>query len=225
MPAFSRRLTIAAFIQCRMSSRRFPGKVLAPLDGIPIIQRVLHAVRAVKGIDRVVATTSTLCSDDPLVSYLRSLGVTVLRGPLENVFQRFRQGALEFPSDWILRICGDSPLLQPVVLKEVVSHAQRDDCDLVTTRFAPAFPSGQNAELIRTRALLEIDPAEMTGHDCEHVTPYFYRHASRYRLAHARPVSLGLPGDRFAVDTPEDLLRCEALLRGQHAAAIRPAAA
>jgi len=37
--------SVCVFVQARMSSSRFPGKVLAPLFGRPLIQHVLAGVR------------------------------------------------------------------------------------------------------------------------------------------------------------------------------------
>ena len=102
---------VKAFVQARMSSRRYPGKVLAPFRGEPVIRHVVQAATAVLPPHDVVVVTSTHVTDDPLVFYLRSLGVNVFRGPLENVLQRFVLCLREYPCEWVLRVNGDSPLL------------------------------------------------------------------------------------------------------------------
>ena len=40
-----------AIIQARMSSSRFPGKVLAPLGGMPMILFMVQRVRAARRVD------------------------------------------------------------------------------------------------------------------------------------------------------------------------------
>ncbi len=201
---------ITAFIQARMSSRRFPGKVLHPFFGRPIIQHVLDTVYSVQAIDQAVVLTSDDASDQPLVDYLLAQRQNVFRGSLLNVFERYQHAAVRYPDDWILRLCADSPLLSTKVLAEVTRHvSQQADVDIVTTRFSPRFPKGQNAELIRTKCLLELDSQQLTEHDREHVTPWFYRNPDRYRIVDAARVNLDFPGDDFAVDTIEDLVRLE----------------
>ena len=65
------------FVQARMSSRRFPGKVLAPFAGRPLIDHVLEQVAKALPRKRIVVATSTEPSDDPLVAYLRECGVKI----------------------------------------------------------------------------------------------------------------------------------------------------
>lgn len=196
-----------------MSSSRFPGKVMQPFLGRPIISHILQTVSSVPDVDRVVVLTSDQDSDQKLVDYLQEIGCLVFRGPLNDVLHRFRNAAEIYPSEWVLRLCADSPLLSPLVVASVVKRGLGgESCDLVTTRFNPPFPKGQNAELISSRALLELDLDAASEHDREHVTPWFYRHRDRYRIADAAAVQIDLPGTEFTVDTPQDLAKLERLL-------------
>jgi spore coat polysaccharide biosynthesis protein SpsF len=90
---------VKAFVQARMSSTRFPGKVLAPLHGQPIVVHVVRAAGAAVGPDNVVVATSDEASDDPLAEYLDSAGVSCFRGPLEDVLERFRLCARAHPAE------------------------------------------------------------------------------------------------------------------------------
>jgi spore coat polysaccharide biosynthesis protein SpsF len=204
----SSRLT-RVFIQARMSSVRFPGKVLAPFRKEPLILHVLRAVKQIVGLERIVVLTSVEVSDDPLVAYLDTLSIQLFRGPLDNVFERFQLCAQKFPCDWIMRLCADSPLFDIKVLKKVMGYAGSRDYDLVTTIFPRTFPKGQNVELIRSTALMSINLADLLPDDLEHVTPYFYRRAERFRILNIKsdnpqPTSLSL-----SVDSIEDLQRLE----------------
>lgn len=201
-------MTIKAFVQARMSSSRFPGKVLAPFRGEPIVLHVVRAARAAVGDENVVVATSDEASDDPLAAYLATLAVTCFRGPRENVLERFRLCAQRYPCDWVLRLSADSPLLDPAELAAVVAAAA-EDVDVVSTALSDGDTHGRNAELIRTSALLGLDPSELREHDREHVTPFFYAHPERFRLAavELRPRA----GGPLVVDSVDDLVRLEAL--------------
>ncbi len=198
-----------------MSSRRFPGKVLAPFRGLPLIQHVLAAVRRAVPSIPIVVTTSRESSDDPLVSYLRTSGNTVFRGPLDNVFERFRMCVSEHPCDWILRLSADSPLLDTRLLEAVVYHMDKTSCDLVTTIFPRTFPRGSNAELIRVNTLIKIDPGELSAADQEHVTPVYYRNPDQYRIVNIESGNPQLAELSLAVDTIEDLHRLEQLSQAE----------
>lgn len=202
---------IRVVVQARMSSRRFPGKVLAPFRGRPVFAHVRDAVRQALPDAPLLLATSDEPSDDPLALYARDLGVEVYRGALSDVLGRFQAVARLFPSQWILRLCSDSPLLDPVILQKVAETDRASGFDLVTTLHPRTFPKGRNAELIRTSALQGLPPAELSAEDREHVTPYFYRHAAKFRilsLVSGRPelAEVGL-----AIDSVEDLQRLENL--------------
>lgn len=201
--------SIRAFVQARMSSRRFPGKVLAPFRGQPLIRHVLECVeRALPSIQIVVVTSSDE-SDDPLAAYLRSIGVAVFRGPLENVFERFRKCVSEYPCEWILRVSADSPLLDDRVLRAVVREASHWKGDLITTIFPRTFPRGQNAEMIRVSTFMMINIEELSEHDREHVTSVYYRCSDRFHILNVESGSAELTHLSLVVDTVEDLHRLE----------------
>jgi spore coat polysaccharide biosynthesis protein SpsF len=192
-----------------MASSRFPGKVLAPFHGEPLVLHVVRAVRQALDAQSVVVATSSELADDPLVAYLDSIGVPSFRGPEADVLERFRLCARRFPSTWILRISADSPLLDPAELRAVI-EAAGDGLDLVTTVSPEIVPHGRNAELIRARTLLALEDGELTQDDREHVTPFFYRHADRFAIRTVTPPPR-LGGAALTIDSVEDLRRLEAL--------------
>ena len=202
-------MAVRAFIQARMSSARFPGKVLAPFRGRPMIAHVLDRIADAVGRDALVVATSTEPTDDPLSCYVAHLGVTLFRGPLDDVFERLRLCAAANPCEWILRVSADSPLIDPGLVRRVVDAGHGEACDVVTTIHPRTFPKGQNAELIRTATLMAVDGAALSGHEREHVTPYFYRHDDRFRIRRIASGQPALADLNFAVDTLADLTRLE----------------
>lgn len=201
-------MTIKAFVQARMSSTRFPGKVLAPFRGEPLMLHVVRAAGAAVGEENVVVATSEETSDDPLAAYLAALGVACFRGPRDDVLERFRLCARAHPADWVLRLTADSPLLDARELAAVVAEAAAG-VDLASTAISDGDTHGRNAELIRTQALLDVPMDETTEDDREHVTPFFYRHPDRYSIV---AVELSpRDGGPLTVDRIEDLDRLERL--------------
>ncbi len=204
-------------VQARMSSRRFPGKVLAPLCGRPLIAHVLARVVEAVGKDRVILLTSDHASDDPLASYVATdLQTMVFRGSLDDVAARFQGCLRAHPCEWFVRISGDSPALDPGLLTWMLARVT-DDLDLLSNVARRTFPPGQSIEVVRTRVMLGLRSADLAADEREHVTPYFYRHPDRFRI---RNVANGA-ADRasVAVDTLEDLKSVENLLAGDPSAA------
>lgn len=192
-----------------MSSRRYPGKVLAPFRGEPLIRHVIRAVEAALPPQEIVLATSSDPTDDALARYVESVGVKVWRGPLDNVLDRYVKCLSDHPCEWVLRINGDSPLLFAELVRLVVRYADHFVGDLVTTIAPRTFPRGQNAELINAATLKAVATEELAWEDREHVTPYFYRHAERFRIANIESGAPKLAEVSLAVDTIEDLHRLE----------------
>lgn len=202
---------IRAFVQARMSSRRFPGKVLAPLGRQPILKRLLDKIVPVVPLSQVVVLTSGEAADDPLASYTQSLGVTVYRGELDNVAGRFLSCLREHPCDWFIRLCADSPLLDSTVLKTIASYQERLDLDVVTNVYPRTFPRGHSVEMVKAESFATLAVQTLSAEEQEHVTAVFYQHPQRFRILN---VTSGDPRQArlsYAVDTLEDLRRLEAI--------------
>lgn len=193
--------------------------MLAPFRGRPILAYVVDAVRRAVPDAPVVVLTSEETSDDPLALYAASLGADVFRGPLDDVLGRFRR-ALDradaraekgAEAEWVLRICGDSPLLSATVLRRVIdAAAAAPEADLVTTTHDRTFPRGQNAELVPAGVLRRLDDSkELTAENREHVTHAIHKAPSRYTIVNVTSGRANLSDRHHAIDTIEDLLRLE----------------
>jgi len=82
----------AIVLQARMGSTRLPGKALADLAGLTVLARCVERLQATSGLPVVLATT-TDPADDSLCEAGQRLGVTVVRGAVDDVLGRFVQVA------------------------------------------------------------------------------------------------------------------------------------
>jgi spore coat polysaccharide biosynthesis protein SpsF len=200
------------FVQARMGSSRFPGKVLAPLDGTPIIDRVLEHVADVLPADRIVVLTSERTADDPLDSYLDRRGVEVFRGDHTDVYGRFKSALEAYPCDGFFRVCGDSPFLEPALFERALEVAEGTEYDLITSKESGGMPFGKDVEFLSSRTFSQVPHDALSDDEREHVTSHFYNNPDRYEI---RPVptpdvSVSHPG--FCVDEVTDLKRLESAL-------------
>src|SRR5262249_60397094 len=100
------RMPTAAVIQARMSSSRFPGKMLAPVHGMPLVEFVCRRVALAKHVDSIVVATSDGPDDDQLTETVKRAGFRVFRGSLGDVLGRFVGAARAARADHIGRITG-----------------------------------------------------------------------------------------------------------------------
>lgn len=197
---------VVAIIQARMGSSRFPGKVLMPLAGKPVLWHIVHRLWKCNLLNDVVVATSTLPSDDPLCEFCREQGIPVVRGPEEDVLERFAVAIRQLDPTVIVRVTGDVPLIDPSTvdsLVEVLLQGGDDYCIL-----DPDYPSLHEGIDPFTREAFERVLVEGKGSAVarEHVSAFFKEHPDRFRIARCRPQEPHLiEGGRFSVDTPADL--------------------
>src|SRR5262249_29411747 len=83
------RPRIVAVIQARMGSTRLPGKVLKPVAGKPLLWHIIHRLKASRLIADIAIATTTNPLDEAIVEWGAGEGVTVVRGPEDDVLARF----------------------------------------------------------------------------------------------------------------------------------------
>ncbi|MFC1705297.1 cytidylyltransferase domain-containing protein [Planctomycetota bacterium] len=200
-----------AVIQARMGSTRLPGKVLAPLVGRPLLWHVVHRLRRCACVDEIVIATSTCEADDALEAFAQKLGVRVVRGSEDDVLARFWKATVETDADLVVRVCGDSPLIDPATIDAHVSALLHNDAEYVLGESGvpcihEGFSTLRRSVLHRLFEEASDDPIAR-----EHVTGYLKAHPS-----FARTLRVPIDEDyqfeaRLSVDTPPDVLFIEAI--------------
>lgn len=193
-----------------MGSSRLPGKVLADLGGRPVVQHVVSRAAAIDGVDDVVLAIPEGADDDPLDSAARGLDVRVLRGHPTDVLSRYYAAARATNADAIVRITADCPLLDPAISGRVVERFQAGNADYVSNVHPPTFPDGYDTEVM-TRDALETAWREASDpYEREHVTPFIWKRAERFRVANVLSHE-DRSSWRLTLDTAEDLERLRAI--------------
>ncbi len=194
-----------------MSSTRLPGKILKSMGGRPMLQYLLERLERGAGADLTVVATSEDSSDTPVAHFCREIGVPCYRGPLHNVAQRFLEVADAFGLDALVRLSGDSPLLDQSLVAKAIDIYLSGDFDLATNIVVRTFPKGQSVEVLRTDTFRAAVPEFQDARDLEHVTPYFYRNAGRFRIADFQHEA-NCGKESLVVDTPTDFNTVERVL-------------
>lgn len=191
-------------IQARMSSSRFPGKMLAELGGRPMIAFMIDRVRRARSLDLAAVVTSTDLSDDPLAEAASACGFAVFRGDLNDVLERYAAAAEHFAADIVVRMTGDCPLIDPQVVDAVVALRAENGADYASNVAPATFADGWDVECF-TRAALERARTEATAQaEREHVTVWMRR--DDVGLCHANHTALIDSSHlRLTVDYPDDL--------------------
>jgi spore coat polysaccharide biosynthesis protein SpsF len=198
------------FIQARMSSARFPGKMLAPFRGRPLVAEVLERFRESDLHARVVVLTSVDPTDDPLADFVTNrCAVPVFRGELDNVLARFQSALAEYPCEWFVRVSGDSPLIDVSLVQAMIQLSGRGP-DVVSNVVRRTFPPGQSVECVRSAVFRALNAGDLTPDQREHVTKVFYDRPDDWRLRSVICAEPQWADVRMVVDHLDDLRALEA---------------
>jgi 3-deoxy-manno-octulosonate cytidylyltransferase (CMP-KDO synthetase) len=106
-------------IPARYASTRFPGKPLAPLKGIPIIQHVYENSIRARRADSVIVATDSETIFEKVLSFGGKAVMTSAAHPSGT--DRTAEVALAVEYDIIVNVQGDEPLVRPEMIDDVVA--------------------------------------------------------------------------------------------------------
>jgi spore coat polysaccharide biosynthesis protein SpsF len=200
---------VDAFVQVRVDSSRLPGKAFLELGGVPCIDHVVARVRRCSEIRHVVLCTSDRPDDAPLEDAARRLGVDCHRGDLDNVIDRYLTAADRFGTEVIVRVTGDSPLIDPGTLDDAIRTLRSEGLDYV---HAKALPVGCSAEVLTTAALRRAATAALDASRSEDLT-FFVGRSEINAVGEHLPASVLRRSDLvLALNRPEDAAVLEQVL-------------
>lgn len=198
-------------IQSRLNSSRLPGKAMLTIAGMPLIELV--ARRARRSGHEVVVATSEEQYDDRIARHLETVGVSVVRGSLDDVLGRFVQAIDGLAADdLVVRLTGDNPVADADLVDELIA-ALATSVHTYGRVDIERVPEGLGAEVFTAGALREAAVKATDPYDREHVTPWLRR-----TLGELLFVPDGCPADatayRATVDTLGDYVRVASLFDG-----------
>lgn len=199
-----------AIIQCRLRSKRLPGKVLHTFFGETILQRLIGIAQNVPSVDRVVVAYGGQYGSSIAEKETIEKKAEFFIGSEEDVSSRFVQLASSSLSPYIARMTCDNYLIQPALVENLYQMTVSGDYS-----YGYVEPlSHYCGEIIKSKELLEyFSKGNKTHEDCEHVTPGFRKYIREHSLI--LPCDLGnLDHSRSkTLDTLEDLLHLKYLER------------
>lgn len=197
-------MSVVAIVQARMTSSRFPGKVLAELAGAPMLAQELRRLAAARSIGEIVVATTRNAADDPVAALADVEGARVFRGDEHDVLGRYVAAAREARADVVVRITADCPLLDPGVVDRVV-EALTNDADYSANVVERTFPQGLDCEALHLETLERVDALAESPAAREHVT-WLINNEQPDLFARVSVVDEDDNSDlRWTVDLPADL--------------------
>ena len=171
-------VNIIIITQARIGSMRFPSKILKEIEGKSLLQIHLERLKKSRYGDNLLVATTFEHGVDKIIHIADLMKVNYYQGDTDDVLGRFYNASKDLNPDYVVRVTSDCPLLDPVLLDEVVQLAINHNLDYTSNTLIEAYPDGQDVEVIKWSALEKSWIETTLKSDREHVTSYVRKNSS-----------------------------------------------
>ena len=142
-------------IQARLSSTRFPEKIIQPIwKGLSAIDILIRKLESCKAVDKIVVATTENPKDDKLVHYLvrRYPRTYIFRGSEDDVFDRMTQAAKfaqkNHPEiDTIIELTSDCPFADMEMLTGMLYFYNKRSFAYFSNILTRGYPIGYDIQI------------------------------------------------------------------------------
>ena len=202
----------AIIIPSRMSSKRFPNKPMAKINGIPMIERVWK-----QGINSKIGDVYVACSEDEVFNLITSKGgKAIMTDPnlpsgTDRVFAAFNLLDNKDEYESIINLQGDMPLIDSINIKSVNIPLENGyDIGTIATEISNEEEKNENI----TKVSIDWKEADVVGNSLDFYkfstkqTSNIYQHVGIYSF---KPIALrkfvSLPASKNEKDRKLEQLR------------------
>lgn len=171
-------MKVIVVTQARSGSTRLPNKVLKEINNKSLLELHIERIKKANTIDDLFIATTTHSADEQIVNLAKKLSVKCTQGSEQDVLDRFYQTVKNENADFIVRLTSDCPLIDPILLDQVITIAKQKDLDYYSNGLIESFPDGQDIEVFKFSALEKAWNEATLESEREHVTPYIRKHGS-----------------------------------------------
>lgn len=132
-----------------------------------------------KSVQKTVLATGDGPENDPLREFARVAGLPCYSGSEGDVLDRFYRAALPYAPTDVVRITGDTPLLDPATIDRLIElYRAAPPADLAGT--GQTMPEGVDAEVVSFTALEAAWREADLPSEREHVTAFLWKRPERF---------------------------------------------
>ncbi len=202
----------AIIIPSRMSSKRFPNKPMAKINGIPMIERVWQ-----QGINSKIGDVYVACSEDEVFNLISSKGgKAIMTDPnlpsgTDRVFAAFNLLDNKDEYESIINLQGDMPLIDSINIQSVNIPLENGyDIGTIATEISNEEEKNENI----TKVSIDWKEADVVGNSLDFYkfstkqSSNIYQHVGIYSF---KPIALrkfvSLPPSKNEIDRKLEQLR------------------
>ena len=163
---------IAAIIQARLTSTRLPRKVLKEFKGLSVIEIIVERLKKSKKLDEIIVAIPNNKENEDLKELLEAKDIKFFVGSENDVLERFHNCAVQYNLTTIVRITGDCPFVDPILVDTFLEKFNNSNVDYLSNTNPPTYPDGLDIEVF-TKELIQTSHNNASKlFDREHVTTF-----------------------------------------------------
>ena len=193
----------AIILQARLGSKRLPGKVLKKINGKTILEYTIKRLKKTKLSKNIIVATTKREEDQKIIKVAKKTNCYTFRGSTNNVLNRYYEAALYYNVKNIVRICSDSPLIDPKIINEIYFFYLKNNYDYVSNKIFPTYPAGMGVEILNFQSLKKANKLTKNSYEKEHVTAYIYKRPKKFKIKNVG-LKKKLLNYRIVLDYTED---------------------
>ncbi len=204
-------------IQARLSSKRFPKKILNKLGALSVIEYLIDRIKTININKTIWVATTNKKSDDVLAEKLCKK-VKIFRGSEDDVLGRYFFLAKKIKAKHIIRITSDCPFVDKKIIEKGIKIYESGKYDYVSNILKRTYPDGLDVEIFSFTTLEKAHFNCKNKQMREHVTPYM-------RTGYYKKLKTGnfkvcnflndtdLSHIRWTLDTKDDLIYLQSIAK------------
>lgn len=183
---------------------------MLPLEGKPLLYRMVERVSAAKKSGRIVVATTNNPQDDEIYNFCNQNGIDVYRGHPTDLLDRHFQVGIKYYADAVVKIPSDCPLIDPRIIDKVIRYYEAGyrKYDFVSNLHPASYPDGNDVEIMSMTSLERAWLEAKKDYEREHTTPYIWENPNKFALGNVE-WETGFDyssSHRFTIDYQEDYL-------------------
>lgn len=207
-------MKLLTVLNVTVGSDRFPGKMLADVEGRPLVTHVIERLKQLPGT--LILACTKRSEDMVLCEVARQAGIPFVRAM--TVLTQINDAVGEYgqDADFVFRALGDCPFLATELVAHAVKVMTRQKAEAFLWALPPSsWPVYGAREFPYSRKGWSKIANNARMDEREHTDLYFHRNRGQFKIAyHDAPMQTYFRDYRLEVDWPEDLELIRKVARG-----------
>jgi spore coat polysaccharide biosynthesis protein SpsF len=192
----------------RMSSKRYPGKVLKKIyKKKNIFELIFENFKLDNLHTKIIVATSKKKIDYKIVNFCIKNKINIFQGSHDNVFLRTRQCIKKYDLDYFVRICADRPFFDVPMMKKMIKLFFLKKVDIATNAFPRTYPKGLTCEIAKANIFKKVNVKSLSKTEKEHIFNYFYKKKNYKIFSFKKKFEKNFLSKNFSFDDKKDLIK------------------